>query len=342
MTVFYFSGCLKAKERLARVVRGNVEEERLRAISATVFNVEAYGRNAESYLRGPGFLDGPKRWLPHGRPMELYWEYIAFAKARSAETASWSTFYRVYSKIWGVKLSFRTKTQHATCDICIGLKRDIKEAKSLNARRLPLERYIDHIFRQWTDRVVYWALCELSVSWARHQMQTGYKMSWLSVATSVVVIIVDGLDQAKFRLPRLDTQGRIPKAMEELHRPALHVAAAWALGCTIQFFVGDEDLPKNSETQCEMLALLMQSSMLHKLFKCSARGGVSRAVVIWAELDIWLSRVGGWAVEGAGVGREESTEGSRLKRQRGYYTIPLRFKNGASPENRRSLVGARA
>jgi hypothetical protein len=35
------------------------------------------------------------------------------------------------------------------------------------------------------------------------------------------------------------------------------------LGCTIEFFVGDEDLPKNSETQCEMLARLTQRSMLH-------------------------------------------------------------------------------
>ena len=237
----------------ARFPKGDVTESRVRAVAASAINVEAYGRNVESYFRGPGFMQGPKRWLPHGNAMELFWEYIGCARARSQTPASWSTFYRVFSRIWGVKLAFRKRTQHATCDICIGLKRDIKEARTLSSRHINLEAYIDHIFLQWTDRVVYWSLCELSVGWTRHSMQVGQRLAWLSVATSVVVIIIDGVDQAKFRLPRLDTHGRIPKAMEELHRPALHVAAAWALGCTIQFFVADEDLPKNSETQCEML-----------------------------------------------------------------------------------------
>jgi len=49
-------------------------------------------------------------------------------------------------------------------------------------------------------------------------------------------------------------KGRLPHAVARLHRPALHVAAAWMLGATIQFFIGDEDLPKDSATQMEMLA----------------------------------------------------------------------------------------
>ena len=89
-------------------------------------------------------------------------------------------------------------------------------------------------------------------------MKLGARLQWVSVASSVITIIIDGVDQAKFRVPRLDALGRIPHAMERLHRPALHVAAAWALGCTIQFFVGDEDLPKNSESQMEMLAQRMK------------------------------------------------------------------------------------
>ena len=72
----------------------------------------------------------------------------------------------------------------------------------------------------------------------------------------MITLIIDGVDQAKFRLPRLDVLGRIPHAMEKVHRPALHVSAAWVLGCTIQFFVADEDLKKNSESQIEMLAFI--------------------------------------------------------------------------------------
>jgi len=47
--------------------------------------------------------------------------------------------------------------------------------------------------------------------------------------------------------------GRIPKALEKLHRPALHIACAWVLGCCIEFFIADEDLPKDPQTQMEML-----------------------------------------------------------------------------------------
>ena len=226
-------------------------------MAAAVFSVETYGRNVESFFKGPGFLDGPKRYLPHGKPMELFWQYIAYAKSRGEEAASWSTFYRVFVKTFGNKLQFRTKSQHASCDICLGLKRDIRAARTFDERRLLLDRYIDHVYKQWSDRVVYWALCTLSVSWTSKAMELGDRLAWLSVASSVVTIIIDGLDQAKFRLPRLDTLGRIPHAVEKLHRPALHVAAAWALGCSIQFFVADEDLPKNSETQCEQLARVL-------------------------------------------------------------------------------------
>ena len=159
-----------------------ISYSRDRALASKVLNVEAYGRNVESFLRGPGFLAGPKRYLPKGKPMELYWEYLGVMRARQEAPASWSTFWRVWVKIWGKKLRFRKIGQHASCDICEGLKREIKAAASLSARHVLLDRYLEHIFCQWSDRMVYWALCALSVRWTQEAMKLGSRLQWASVA----------------------------------------------------------------------------------------------------------------------------------------------------------------
>ena len=73
-----------------------------------------------------------------------------------------------------------------------------------------------------------------------------------NVATSLMTIICDGMDQAKYRTPRVREQGS--KILERLFRPQLHVAACWNHGRSLWFFIGDECLKKGSETQMEMLA----------------------------------------------------------------------------------------
>lgn len=184
------------------------EEERQRAIASAVLHVEAYGRNVESFLRGPGFWRGPKRYLPHGTPMSLYWEYLAFMQNRAEGPASWTVFFKIFKKLWGVKLRFRNrKGQHASCDMCIGLKRDVKLARSMAERHGLLQRYMTHVHAQWRDRMVWWALCTLSVQWASQSMQVAWRMQTVSIAASCIAVIIDGVDQAKFRIPRVTTDG---------------------------------------------------------------------------------------------------------------------------------------
>ena len=177
--------------------------------AAAVLEVEAYGRNVESMLSGPGFLAGPRRYVPHGSCMSLFWEYLAFMDGRGEEPASWTRFHYVFKWIWQSKLRFRKGggSMHAVCDTCVGLKQDIRQARSLAERRGFLQRYIGHAFEQWWGRMVYWALCTLSVSWTSHAMKLGSRLQWISVASSCLAITVDGVDQAKFRIPRLSVRG---------------------------------------------------------------------------------------------------------------------------------------
>ena len=79
----------------------------------------------------------------------------------------------------------------------------------------------------------------------------------MSVASSCLCIIADGMDQAKFKLPRV--RERKSKLFLRLWRPKLHVAAAWAHGSQICFSVSDEDLKKDAATQCEIVGRCIDS-----------------------------------------------------------------------------------
>ena len=73
-----------------------------------------------------------------------------------------------------------------------------------------------------------------------------------SVSASCLCCIQDGMDQAKFRLPRIREQPS--KLWSQLYRPRLHVAGCWIHGKRLYFGIAPEDLPKDSVCQIEQLA----------------------------------------------------------------------------------------
>jgi len=62
-------------------------EDAQRALAKAILDVEAYGRNFDTFLKGPGFVKGHKRFLPPGSPMTLFWEYLAYVKTRSEDAS---------------------------------------------------------------------------------------------------------------------------------------------------------------------------------------------------------------------------------------------------------------
>jgi len=67
---------------------------------------------------------------------------------------------------------------------------------------------------------------------------------------------VDGIDQAKFRVPR-DNQKT--HALDCLIRPALHVQGCWAHGFGFHFAIADADLKKDTTTNLEVIARMSES-----------------------------------------------------------------------------------
>ena len=92
-----------------------------------------------------GKVNALRRYLPHGTPTDLYWQYLAWHEARIADghptevlgsqvlgsqvlgpgssvlgrsaPASWSTFWRAYQR-WHDILRPRAKSDHAQCQTC--------------------------------------------------------------------------------------------------------------------------------------------------------------------------------------------------------------------------------
>ena len=73
-------------------------------------------------------------------------------------------------------------------------------------------------------------------------------------AFQFLFIRVDGVDQAKFRVPRVSTKTH---AFDKLIRPALHVQGAWCEGFAYHFVVADADMKKDSNNNLEAIARLI-------------------------------------------------------------------------------------
>ena len=82
----------------------------------------------------------------------------------------------------------------------------------------------------------------------------GTLLSTLARQSGFWSIRVDGVDQAKFRVPRVLTKTH---AFDKLIRPTLHVQGAWCEGFAYHFAVADADMKKDTNNNLEVIARLI-------------------------------------------------------------------------------------
>ena len=82
----------------------------------------------------------------------------------------------------------------------------------------------------------------------------GTRLITMARHSSFWFIRVDGVDQAKFRVPRVSTKTH---AFDKLIRPALHVQGAWCEGFAYHFAVADADMKKDSNNNLEGIVRLI-------------------------------------------------------------------------------------
>lgn len=203
---------------------------------------------------------------------------------------------RVANKILGPHLRtghlhFRKPNEHSKCDTCIRLKRALrKKENKIGGSDSATRAYTAHILSQWLDHQIYWSFRSLSQSffqqaaagerlpdialdlrlfllnglflWPNRFVYLGQscfdlcRLLRMAIATNSLCCMLDGMDQAKFKIPRVRGRDNISnsKLFSSLFRPRLHVAGTWIHGRRLTLWVADEDLCKNSTTQMEMLA----------------------------------------------------------------------------------------
>jgi hypothetical protein len=102
---------------------------------------------------------------------------------------------------------------------------------------------------QWSDRQVYWKARALS-------RLTAIAPPWDS-SIHLLTLMVDGMDQGKFRLPR--TKRFKVKAMDKFVRPALHVAGVLAHGYGLHLACSMPDISKDTNTNIETVARMLDT-----------------------------------------------------------------------------------
>ena len=235
----------------------DAQERQERCILAASAAMASVNEPNTAVVLGPGVFQGPLRLLPPGKVMHLWWEYRALEKAKGRRAASYPTFWRVFKRMKKTgMLSFRRRGQHAKCSKCEMHKKKLRQANLWPAEReREMEEYSTHLVEQWLDRQVYDHFQEMSMSCTR-ALQEGHLWASTMLSTSALCIAVDGMDQAKFRVPRKLT---ITKAFERLLRPAMHVQGCWAHGAGYALAVADADMKKDSAGNVEVIARMIDS-----------------------------------------------------------------------------------
>ena len=280
------------RDEEAKVPESRDTDFELRRVNHFIQSLQTFSNDPDVNLIGPGTFAGGCRFLQASTRTELFWEYQAASSGKGEEPASYSTFLRVANCILkpGIRnghLKFRGVNQHGKCNMCYELKLQIKNSKNRHEREEAYRTYSHHLLSQWLDRQQYWSYRSMSRTWFKTRFDLQEKWLWCqvellqnlllnacrrfqqlisnfpsfrmaasTVANNVCCLMLDGMDQSKFRIPRVADalSGSTSKLFQRLFRPVLHVTGAWAHGHKLHFFVSDEDLRKDSSTQQEVLS----------------------------------------------------------------------------------------
>ena len=201
----------------------------------------------------------PVRYLPPGRPRDLYWQYLAWhdhlqegfggeegddpdagdtLSGCPRTAASWPTFWRTWSDNWKDVIKFRKSSQHTRCNVCHDFEQALHRSRGNLPEKVALARRLrEHLRDQYLDRTIYW------------------NMRWLSrnrCSEGVVTIIVDSMDKQTFAVPRYGFS-KLPKYLEKFHRPRLTCCAAICHGWVTTVMLADENVQTGGNLLCEVV-----------------------------------------------------------------------------------------
>lgn len=180
--------------------------------------------------------DTEKRHLPPGTMFD-YWKQYCDSHQPGC---GFKMFWHIWTTSYKDKLDFRGSFQHAVCGVCIQHKLILRQlSHDTTSRLLQRALYDRHLSNQYRDRRMYWHDRALS-----------------RLNTTIVTLIIDGMDQAKFCWPR--SVFFRSHAFDSYQRPRLHVTGCIAHGFFMLFTLTHADVRKSGSTTCEILSLCFE------------------------------------------------------------------------------------
>jgi hypothetical protein len=136
-----------------------------------------------------------KKYLPPGGVAGLYRLYRGNCLAMNLKTAAWSTFWMVWHGQFKGTMEFRGKGQHGKCNTCEDFGQSLRNALTTGERIQISSHWDNHLNATFSDRRVYYHINDCGTRFWNGMQGT----------ESMAGFILDGMDQAKFRCPRIVT-----------------------------------------------------------------------------------------------------------------------------------------
>ena len=180
-----------------------VDPQEAQSSSADPFAMSA-GSSTEACPKNQQKQNLEERHLSWNSYSGFYRQYCAMAGLLNLAVVSLSLFWNVYKTVWSSCLKFRASTQHGKCDECEDFKEHLRKCKSKADEEMYTRDYTKHQREQFADRGVYYNTRAASESFFQWIFTTVALLGHMSVeaANSTITLIIDGMDQAKFRCPR--------------------------------------------------------------------------------------------------------------------------------------------
>ncbi len=186
------------------------------------------------------------KWLAPTTLNDLYSLYTTWETGSTAETASWSTFYRAWHGVWKNKqLRIRENGQHARCTTCAELSKRLASCHDVQEKADLVKARQEHLTSMMSDRDLEMVLNRMSESSSEKDQQK---------SNGILKLDIDGMDQAKFRCPRNLVSA---KALSDHWRPTLHIVGVLIWGALEEYILMPPDLPKDSSTTCTCVCLAL-------------------------------------------------------------------------------------
>ena len=171
-----------------------------------------------------------------------------FCTRHSAVACTRQHFNRIFKKDWQDCLRFRQRGQHAECATCVHHKIVLRQLQhDAIGRAREASRWEEHKMAERADRRVYWSI--------RAEARVSAQYTRPGAIPGVISMIIDGMDQGKFAVPRFPFTKS--KDLEGMQRPRLHVNVAMCHGHEILVTVSDANFPKDTNGTCEVIAHML-------------------------------------------------------------------------------------